>query len=286
MVTREVLHGHRIEVETGGYVSFDVQLTNSPHRHDYYELCLALSGRGDYWHGKHQFPIRPGTVFLAEPGVIHEIASFKSKDLSLYFVTMTLHQIGGATRSELHPVLASFEREHKIAVDGCEMLANYIPLIESPDSGRSFAAQSALKMFALEMMNRLCVRPVEETQKQSGDDLARALELVDRNLNRTISVEEVADDLGMSARTLRRRFASQAGMNLASEINHRRMRHAAHRLLMGFTVQEVADYIGINSAAQFTRSFKRAFGKGPKQFQTSYRPGTLAKRTRPDDDID
>ncbi len=283
MVVKEIVGAHRIEIETGGYVKFDVQLTNSPHRHDYYEICLALEGSGEYWHGTESHPIRPGAIFVAEPKVIHEIASFRTKDLHLYFLMMNLQRIEGPLSADANPTLKAFDHHHNIIVYECEKLAHYIPLFDQAEPHRQASARAALKLFALEMIQALSPAPTVDLEQELRDDLAAALEVVDRHSDRRITVEEIAAELGISARTLRRRFAA-SGTSLAAEINHRRMRWAAHRLLMGFTVQEVADYIGIPSAAQFTRSFTRAFGMGPKKFQTSYLPGSLAHRTRPERD--
>lgn len=280
MVVKEILGAHRIEIETGGFVSFDKQLTNSPHKHDYYEICLALSGSGEYWHGGKAFQIRPGAIFLAEPGIVHEIASFKTKDLRLYFVTMTLRRIEGPLGRETNSILGSFESGHQIVSFDHQTLANYVPLIDNAATWRKCSAEVALRQFALEMINALCPQSNPTAGQVREDDLTMALALIEQNSDQRLTVEDIAKELGISSRTLRRRFES-TGTTIVDEINHRRMRRAAHRLLMGFTVQEVADFVGINSAAQFTRSFTRAFGVGPKKFQMSYIPGSLAKRTRP-----
>ena len=79
---------------------------------------------------------------------------------------------------------------------------------------------------------------------------------------------------------LRRRFQEWFGASIVEEINHRRMRRAAHRLLMGFSAGEVAEFSGIADPAQFSRSFKKTMGKSPKEFQKTYRPGALSKQTR------
>lgn len=281
MVVKEILGAHRIEIETGGFVSFDTQLTNSPHKHDYYEICLALLGSGEYWHGGKSFQIRPGTIFLAEPGVVHEIASFKTKDLRLYFVTMTLSRLDGPLGREADPILGSFESSHQIASTDHQTLANYVPLIDNAAAWRQCSAEVALRQFALEMIHALCPKSDSSAGQVREDDLTLALTLIEQNSDQRLTVEGIAKELGISSRTLRRRFES-TGTTIVDEINHRRMRRAAHRLLMGFTVQEVADFVGINSAAQFTRSFTRVFGIGPKKFQTSYLPGALAHRTRPE----
>lgn len=283
MVINEVLGANRIEIETCGYCRFDVQLTNSPHRHDYYEVCLVLSGTGTYHHGGRIFDLKPGDVFVSDPGVIHEITSYQTRDLNLYFVTMTLSHLETAASGAHDEVVEAFRSGHRVVNAGPESLPSYIALIERATAGfGTVAAREALKLFALEMLASLAsVGPLDEAEATSDDEMARVLEYIDRHLRRRLTVEEIAGAVGVSSRTLRRRFHDLSGTTVAQEINHRRMRWAAHRLLMGFSVAEVAEYVGIADPAQFTRAFVRAHGMTPKRFQSSYMPGRLAFQTRP-----
>jgi len=282
MVLNEVLGANRIEIETGGYCRFDVQLTNSPHRHDYYEVCLVLSGSGVYYHGGRAFDLVPGDVFVADHGVTHEITSYETRDLYLYFVVMSLSHLEAVSAGPEDELIDAFRREHRVVHSGPDSLRSYLGLIQPDQSGfRAFAAKEALKLFVLEMLAALTsVRPVGEAES-GADEVARAVEFIDRNLRRRLTVEEIASAVGVSSRTLRRRFRELSSTSVAQEINHRRMRWAAHRLLMGFSVAEVAEYVGITDPAQFTRAFVRAHGMTPKRFQSSYQPGRLAFQTRP-----
>ncbi len=281
MVVREILGANRIEIETGGYVRFDVQLTNSAHKHDYFEICLVLGGSGNYHHGGRTFELSAGTVFLAEPGVVHEITSFTTRDLHLYFVTLTLHSLDAPSAGQPDEIVNSFLSARQVTSRGHERLALYLPLLAEGSQGAEFASKQVLKLMTLEMLNSLCEQPISGEERREEDEIARAFEFIDRNLDRRLPVNEIAGHLGLSERSLRRRFREKMGSTIVEEINHRRMRRAAHRLLMGFGVQEVADFIGVADPAQFTRSFTRAFGVSPKQFQGSYIPGSLAKKTRP-----
>lgn len=281
MVTQQIYGAYRMDVEVGGYVHFDVQLTNSPHRHDYFEICLVLGGSGVYYHGGQTFEVDQGTLFLAEPGVVHEITSFDSRDLQLFFVSMTLSSLGNEPREFEDQIIHAFQTHRTIISGGHGSLQNYLPLLDAASGHPSFAGKNALAMFALEMMNSLCAEPIEALSKDEGDDIARALAFIGKNMATKFTVEDIATEVGVSERTLRRRFKERSGTTISEEMNHRKMRYAAHRLLMGFGVAEVAEYVGISHSGQFTRAFKRAFGMGPKQFQSSYMPGTLAHKTRP-----
>lgn len=282
MVARELLGVHRLDIEAGGFVRFDVQLTNSLHKHDYYELCVVLSGSGQYQHGGRAYPLVPGTVFLAEPGVVHEITSFDTRDLFLYFVSMTVTRLGSDVRGSDDTAVGAFLASHAVTADGHALLGDYSRLIDE-SVNREAAASRLLVLFALEAMKALTLGAVSGDESAPQGELDLALAYIDKNLGRKIMLSEVAAAVGVSERTLRRRFQSQAGTNFVDEVNHRRMRWAAHRLLMGFGVGEVAEYVGFTDPGQFTRAFARAFGVAPKRFQTSYLPGSIAKRTRPED---
>lgn len=285
MVYQGILGSHRIDIETGGFVSFDAQPTNSPHRHDYFEVCLALSGTGRYVHGGRSFRLQRGSVFLAEPGVVHEISSFETCDLRLYFLVLSLQRLDAPGIAPPHPILQRFDHGRATLSEGHEQLEAYVRLVEGSDPGDADLRREVLRLFALELIDVLAEPiPLSETVGVH-DELAAATAAIDRWSDTGASVETIAREVGVSSRTLRRRFA-KSGLRPSDEINHRRMRKAAHRLLMGFTVQEAAEHVGISSPAQFTRAFKRAFGLAPKKFQLTYMPGNLARTTRPPDDLE
>lgn len=281
MQDSRIVGAYRLDVETGGFVSFDLQLTNSPHKHDYFEICLVTGGKGLYIHGRTQFSLEKGTVFLAEPGVVHEITSFESKDLQLYFITLTFKKLTERGTTQEGEILEAFKKARVVAAKGHESLSHYLPLVYGSEQIANFAAKTNLHLFALELMNTLATEPVVNHEEQSSDEVAKAIAFIDSRLGQRVTVEEVANALGVSPRTLRRKFNEAHKTTLVDEINHRRMRQAAHRLLMGFGVTEVANHLGIADPAQFSRAFKRAFGQSPKEFQQTYRPGSLGRQTRP-----
>lgn len=281
MQDSRIVGAYRLEIETGGFVSFDLQLTNSPHKHDYFEICLVTSGRGVYIHGGVEFSLERGSVFLAEPGVVHEITSFETKDLHLFFVTLTYKRVTDRMATHEGEILEAFEKGRVVVTEGHDGLGNYLPLIDGTSQIANFSAKTNLHLFALELMNVLAADPVLNREEQPSDEVAKAIAFIDSRLGQKVTVEEVADALGVSSRTLRRKFNQAHKTTLVDEINHRRMRQAAHRLLMGFGVTEAANHIGIADPAQFSRAFKRAFGQGPKEFQQTYRPGALGRQTRP-----
>jgi AraC-like DNA-binding protein len=276
-MVQQLFGSRRLCIEIGGWVSFERQRTNSRHRHNYAELCLATQGSGRYVHGDEVHRIGPGSVFWAEPGVPHEISSFETGNLRLFFVRLTVQQLA-PLEMPTRDALSAFCEDHAIVAGGHEALAPYPHLLSATS-----APDELLKLFTLDMLAALTRDGAPKpSSKVFTGEVAAALDFIDRNLLAKLTVSDVAGHLGISERSLRRRFRDQLGTSVADEIHHRRMRHAAHCLLLGRSVGEVAHAVGIADPAQFSRGFRRALGVSPKRFQLSYMPGGIATQTRPE----
>lgn len=282
MIVRETLGRFRLEVETQGRVRFDLQPTNGRHRHDYVEICLVLSGSGRYLHGTGEYPLIAGDVFVADPGVTHEISSHATRDLELWFLTLGVQQLDTYAETSEDAVVAKYLESHRTHASGQMALARYLPLIDERAEGvERGAARMAARYLALAMLQALSgAYETGSAEPSSPDPVDEALAYIEARLDRSIGVEEIAAAVGLSPRALRRHFVQRLGVGIAEEANHRRMRRAAHLLLMGFGVAEAGAMVGIDAPAAFTRSFRRAMGVAPKAFQTTYVPGGTGRKTR------
>jgi len=132
------------------------------------------------------------------------------------------------------------------------------------------------RLFALDAMDILRIGP-----KSSGNQISvtpevqRALAFIDACCDHPLAVGEVAGHVSLSCRSIHRRFMNQVGHSVAKEIRQRKMRRAAHRLLMGYSVHEVAQSVGIEDDSQFSTAFLAEIGTRPKRFQQTYLPGSL-----------
>ncbi|RYG18078.1 AraC family transcriptional regulator [bacterium] len=282
MTIRETLGRYRLEVGTRGTIRFDVQPSNSLHRHDFTEICLVTGGSGRYRHGEGEYRLRPGDTFVADPGVPHEISSHLTRDLELWFLTLSVQRLDVATPTLEDEVVERYLGHHRTHVEGQQSLARYLPLIEEQAQGLDrLAAGMAARYLALGMLQALSEAPPSARETPTSDPVDLALAYIESRLDRPLSVDEVAAAVGLSSRSLRRRFQARLQVGIAEETNHRRMRRAAHLLLMGFGAAEAGRQVGIDEPAQFSRAFRRAMGVGPKAFQASYLSEGPGRITRP-----
>jgi AraC family transcriptional regulator len=95
--------------------------------------------------------------------------------------------------------------------------------------------------------------------------LNRALWLVETRLSETITLQGVAEDVGVSAEWLTRSFSTAFGLTFMRYVWRRRLTRAAERLAGGEgSVIAVALDAGYGSPEAFARAFRSAFGVTPR----------------------
>jgi AraC-like DNA-binding protein len=99
----------------------------------------------------------------------------------------------------------------------------------------------------------------------------RVVEHILANLDKPLSVPELAEFSGFSRAHFSRMFAASEGMPPAEFVLQERMRRAA-RLLAGqqvLSVKEVAVLAGFEDSNYFAKVFRRFFGTSPTEFRTT-----------------
>ena len=108
-----------------------------------------------------------------------------------------------------------------------------------------------------------------------------ALLVIDECYAEELTVEELARMVFTSARQLQRCFADVGATTVRRAILERRMERAAELLLSGVEVREAAAHVGYRSHAQFTRAFRRRYGRVPSSIRGARRKaGALTRHPR------
>ena len=109
---------------------------------------------------------------------------------------------------------------------------------------------------------------VHTRQEQVKDDLCSAVERAAyKTLTRGIALEDIARELNMSGRTLRRRLAA-SGMSFEGLVENVRKTRALSLLThSGISVEQVAAETGYSDVRNFRRAFKRWTGVSPSEYR-------------------
>lgn len=210
-----------------------------------------------------EFNVQAGDAFLLAADLVH---AFRVVDRSTRYWLC----FGGERAGEL---LSAFglpvdRHAHLRIHDPKELfaeLAHYFALSRAhkeTDEGEKYALSALMSA-----LPRLAVR--EDTPHSLSDDyVSRALRYMRRNCHRNLRMEDIAAQLSISEKYMRRLFVQRVGEPPKVHFQRLRMEKAKKLLLeteMG--VSEVAAATGFSSASRFSQAFSEAFSLSPTAFR-------------------
>ena len=258
-------------------VSFDTVARNRVHRHSYFEPCIVISGSGDFEHGGDSYALAAGDLFLAEPGVYHEIRSLRSRDLKLYFVSFQIarrssdknDQSRGLVPPSLITRFLARHRTHLSGQSDVTPLFEYVYEITTRDQAVQESARDASLLLIRHVMSALA----SSASLSAGDyserqQKSRVQQTIEARLHEPFKIAELAHACGMSERTLRRRWRTWSGRSLSDEINQRRIERACQLLMLpDLAIGEIGYQVGVSSAARFSRLFRELKGLSARDYR-------------------
>ena len=224
------------------------------HVHDAPELILVTAGHcrmsagRDLW-----FDGRPGTLYVLPRG----LAQYHRSDAFTQDIYLVYH-------APEHLFNSSTPRTLEIPLDGlaARLFDAIGTLYLSPAAGDAAPVLNALLLALLEELNRQERRQSLHCARHPS--LQRAVEFLEANLNRNLTMAEVARRAAMSPSQLTVLFRREFGR--APLKQHMKWRlHLAARLLGGRVqgVKEAAAATGFADTNYFIRRFRQQFGKPP-----------------------
>lgn len=123
---------------------------------------------------------------------------------------------------------------------------------------------------AAAMAREACERELQARQSSNSKDdvlTGRVRTVLKASNDRLPTLEEVADTLHVSTRTLKRRLQEE-GRNFRALVDHVLCERATQMLQEeGLSVSEVAYRLGYNDVSNFSRAFRRWTGQSPSDFR-------------------
>ena len=107
----------------------------------------------------------------------------------------------------------------------------------------------------------------------------QAVRYIEDNLNRPLSLEEIASHVSVSTRQLTRLFSAFAGTSPAQYVRITRLDRASALLTRTeLPIKEISHQIGFTDVQYFTRCFTTHFGVSPGAYRHGARSGQIIQR--------
>jgi AraC-like DNA-binding protein len=235
------------------------------HAHETLSIGAVSSGQCLYLNGKKVERIGAGTVVVMNPGDVHAcnpIGDEPWRYRMLYIDADWLGAMedgpGGRSRSGFVPFSATATRRAEIYA-GLNRLFEILI-----DPGVEFLRKQSAAVMLLGAVRQALGTGLTYVTPPS---LARAAEFIRENCTRSLKLQEICTEVGLSASYLIRSFKEVYGLTPHAYQVNCRIEFCRSRLRQGWPIAEVALAAGFSDQAHLQRIFKRVVAATPGQYR-------------------
>lgn len=227
---------------------------------DHYLIHYVISGKGTYHARGNVYALSAGDLFLAVPDENIFYQADPSEPWEYCWV--------GFNGTEARVLLAQTDLG-----EGDPMLRGVSPdvykqMMRIYESRGSLPHQAAFMTGALYQLLAALMRDRRSPVVRRGDDsVQQACEFIGNNLAMPITVEDIADHVGLSRSRLYRLFMAELRLSPVQVLTQVRIRQACALLKRGdLSVKAVAASVGFENQLYFSRRFREIMGCTPTEF--------------------
>ena len=246
-----------------GFQRCDGGYTWGPAVRDHYLIHYITSGKGRYFDGRKEHLLARGDGFLVTPAqkVFYEADS--ADPWEYYWVgfngTDAARLLGQAGLSHSNPIF-HYGNDSLLR----ERLLNIYQQNGSSPSAEA-RMQAALLLFLADLMEHCAV--AQDTHKSGYEYVEKSLRFIDYNYSRSISVDDIARNAGISRSHLYRLFMQHISMPPNEYLTRYRVQKAGLLLsTQHLSVGEAAYSTGFSDQLYFSRVFKKYRGVPPSRY--------------------
>jgi AraC-like DNA-binding protein len=125
----------------------------------------------------------------------------------------------------------------------------------------------------IQRIARIILKTVIESNWSESDFIEKTMAIMKENINRDISMSDIADRLGIGVSTFSRKFKKETGMTPADSLQRLRCKEA-RRLFEEFpkiSITELTFRVGFSNTQYFAKVFKKYTGMTPGGYKKSIR---------------
>lgn len=227
-----------------------------PHRHPYHQIIHTLTGTLHIRIGDEVFFVPERHLAWIPGNTIHELSS-NNRSISLHI---------------FHCIIPTRPNERFGVVNTNRFLAVNLDFLVKQRNVIRRSDEPHLYDFAINFLNLIpeageeYKTPLKTLMEPDDIRVRNALEFIREHLTDNIGMEDVADNVGVSVRTLSRLFRN-SDISFSAYLNYQRITRAIELYAdRDKTMQEIAYDVGFNTPNHFNRVFRQILGTNPGNF--------------------
>ncbi|MGW9686054.1 helix-turn-helix domain-containing protein [Flagellimonas sp. 2504JD1-5] len=255
------------------YITVEPILDDHQHK-DVMEICFCLKGRQYYQIGENLIKLTGNHILIVPPNVNHGSGVYPEDIGELYWLQLSLDSSKGplfhlpTEQSDFlfQKLLKNGGTLIKGAFGVKQLLEKLMLLLENPNDAfnRLQIGQSIIQLLIEISSLSDTSQPVEDSER-----ISLLKNYIEKNLHRTIYVDELADLVNFSVPYLKSWFKQNFGVPPRAYVNRLKIEKAKVLLIEVRSITTVAYELGFGSSQYFATTFKKYTGMSPRKFRAS-----------------
>jgi len=244
---------------------------NTVHRHDCIELAFVTRGSGICRINEIPYPVLRGDLYVLNP---HDTHSYVMESSCTFYNILFRRELV-ADEPFLRSLLDGWERPSRRKLYQFEngeieaedrRFSEIAEELKSRRPGYELMARSLFAGFLVKLVRMNGRIPGVAPHHQ--EQLSRVLEYIHSNLERTLTLKELAKTVNMSVPAFGAAFRQWTGSTVSDYIGSLRIRKARQLLEeRTLSVGEIALRLGFYDSCHFSRTFRRKTGISPREYR-------------------
>ncbi len=250
-----------------------------PHKHDFYLVVYFTKGRGKHEVDFREYSIEPGALFCMQPGQTHHWEFTESPEGYIFFHSAEFYQMYHPIQQlGEYPMFFSVQKPALIPIKpGLKYPEYYMQnILREYKENHPYRRQKVaglIDLLYLELAREILgsVNITELSVSKMPATYRKLETLIDLHYITIKKASEYASMLAVSTKHLNKIVMATIGRT-TTDLIHDRILLEAKRILVRQekTVKEVAELLGYDDPAYFTRLFSKKCGVAPGKFAEKY----------------
>ena len=236
-----------------------------PNWHKEPEIFFCKNGVAKVVQDDREYTIKEGNIIIINPNVIHSIRCLTDLDFYCFHIDSKYLEANFPCVKETF--FSEFIESDKEVL---ETLEDIVKEHKNDDELKTVKLKFLfLKLFIFLVENYNCSTATSAYSSKTYSRVKIALSYIEKNLNRDLTLEEIAASAGINKYQLAREFKHATQRSVFQYINYLRCKTAMAMLKSGSTATEAALNCGFKNLSYFSKTYKKYMGEIPTKAKKS-----------------
>jgi len=266
----------QLHVKQCGWMQCRPEYSFGPAVRDHLLIHFVISGKGEVSVDEKRFEVGEGQLFVIPPHAVSYYNADQQQPWSYYYLGF---------RGRLSEMLLDVFRQDKASVYLREFsMETVLPLLEEmcsrmlAEDGYLHVMSGMYKLISI-LSDTRGVGEMEYSRvnrEQVESLINKVITKIERNNSEHITVQRIADELGVNRSYLTEHFKRYTGQTIKGYIMELRMKHAQLQMRnLELDIQHVAANCGYSDPLYFSRIFKKYVGCSPSEYRRKVESGEI-----------